>query len=282
MPVRAAGHAAFDSPRPLVFGHRGGLALAPENTLAAFDAGLDAGADGLELDVHLSRDGEVVAIHDATLDRTTNASGAVASFTARELAGVDAGFAFGASDGYPYRGRGVGVPRLADVLERYPGRPLIVELKGEDEALAHEAVALVRAFDAFGHVCLGSFSDRVIDAARRADARVVTSAASREIRWALYRSWARLAPLRPRFFGYQVPETSGLYTIVTPRFVGIMRRVGLPVHVWVVNRADDMRRLLTWGVGGLISDRPDIARAEVGAFLAQRPGAQANGTRAGL
>ncbi len=83
----------FRNGRPRVFAHRGGSALAPENTLAAFDTGLRAGADGLELDVHLSADGVPVVIHDDTLDRTTNASGPVASLTAAELARVDAGVA---------------------------------------------------------------------------------------------------------------------------------------------------------------------------------------------
>lgn len=267
MPSRASHHAVFDASRPLVFGHRGGLALAPENTMAAFDAGLAAGADGLELDVHLSRDGEVVVIHDATVDRTTDAAGAVHAFTAHELARMDAGHHFGADAGFPFRGRGLGVPRLADLLARHPGRPLIVELKGTDVDLAREAVAVVRRADAFGAVCFGSFSDVAIDAARRADDRVVTSAASAEIRSALRRSRAWLRPRRPRFSGYQVPEVSGPHTIVSRRFIGVMRRAGLPVHVWVVNGVEDMRRLLAWGAGGLITDRPDIARQEVNAFL---------------
>src|SRR5687767_14722600 len=98
----------FDSSRPLVFAHRGGCALGPENTLAAFDLGLAAGADGLEFDVHLSADDVVVVFHDDTLDRTTQSSGPVRSRTAAELAGVDAGCRFRDARGdYPFRDRGV-------------------------------------------------------------------------------------------------------------------------------------------------------------------------------
>src|SRR6266481_496962 len=78
-------HPFFASTRPLVFAHRGGSALAPENTMEAFDNGLAHGADGLELDVHLSRDGAVVVHHDRTLDRTTTLRGPIADRTAEEL-----------------------------------------------------------------------------------------------------------------------------------------------------------------------------------------------------
>src|SRR5262245_49168897 len=97
---------------PLVFAHRGGRALAPENTLVAFDAGLAAGADGLEFDVHLSRDGHVVIIHDATLERTTDGAGGVAERTAAELAGVDASRRFGVDLEHQWNGASAGVPTL--------------------------------------------------------------------------------------------------------------------------------------------------------------------------
>src|SRR5919108_1020933 len=108
----------FFGARPLVFAHRGGCALGPENTIAGFDRGLAAGADGLELDVRLARDGTVVVLHDAALDRTTNARGPVSALTADELARVDAAYWFCPEDGYPLRGQGVGVPQLRDVLAR--------------------------------------------------------------------------------------------------------------------------------------------------------------------
>src|SRR5437773_11733639 len=112
-------HAFFAAPRPLVFAHRGGSALAPENTIEAFDNGLALGADGLELDVRLSRDGVVVVHHDPVLDRTTNLRGAIVDRTADELAAADAGCQFRRGGAFPFRGAGIGVPALADVLARY-------------------------------------------------------------------------------------------------------------------------------------------------------------------
>src|SRR6266581_2955856 len=122
-------HPFFQSSRPLVFAHRGGGALAPENTIAAFENGLALGADGLELDVHLSRDGVVVVHHDRTLDRTTNLQGPVAQYGAVDLSRADAGCRFRTGDAFPFRGGGFGVPTLVEILARYPDVPIIVELK---------------------------------------------------------------------------------------------------------------------------------------------------------
>src|SRR5437763_1417897 len=138
-------------PRPQVFAHRGGSALRPENTILAFDYGLALGADGIEFDVHLSRDGVVVVHHDATLERTTNGRGALAARTAAELAKLDAGYNFVGADArdngsssLPYRGRAGGVPTLRDVLRRYPSASAIVELKVYRPELAHRVIDDIR------------------------------------------------------------------------------------------------------------------------------------------
>ena len=127
----------FDG-RPLAIAHRGGAALRPENTMAAFDHAVELGVDAIELDVRLSRDAEVVVIHDATLDRTTDARGPVAALTAAELARVDAGHRFQVDGRFPHRG--VGIARLVDVLDRFRDLPFIVELKGESPELASRTV----------------------------------------------------------------------------------------------------------------------------------------------
>jgi glycerophosphoryl diester phosphodiesterase len=246
------------SPAPLVFAHRGGGGLAPENTLAAFDDGLAAGASGLELDVRLSRDGIVVVHHDPVLDRTTDRTGPVAALTARELAQVDAGYRFAVEGAFPFRGQGVGVPTLAHVLARYRGVPMIIELKSNSLALAHAAVDVIRAAGAARRVCVGSFGLRAIRAVRRLEPAVATSAAREEVRWALYRSWCRWPVRRADYAGYQVPEWAGRTRVVSPRFVADAHRAGLGVQVWTVDTEADARRLLGWGVDALITDRPDI------------------------
>jgi glycerophosphoryl diester phosphodiesterase len=255
------------SSRPLVYAHRGGAALRPENTIASFDHGLSLGADGLELDVHLSSDGVVVVHPDDTLDRTTGGTGFVSSFTAVELAAVDAGYRFRPANAgpaeFPFRGQGLGVPRLRDVLERYPAAQIIIELKVNHPELARRAIDEVRAAGAIDRVSLGSFGWRVLHAARQYEPRISTGASREEARWALYRSWIGWPLVRPSYREFQVPERAGATTIISPRFIAHARRAGLPVKVWTIDEPDDMRRLIRWGVDGLITDRPDLAVAAV-------------------
>ena len=232
--------------------------MAPENTLAAFENGLALGADGLELDVRLSRDGVVVVHHDRTLDRTTNLQGPVAHYGARDLSCADAGWRFRAGDAFPFRARGFGVPTLVDVLGRYRDARIIVELKVNTAAMAMAAVDAVRAAGALDRVCFGSFGLGVLRAVRRLEPGVATSAAREEVRWALYRSWCRWPVARPAYVGYQVPEWAGRTHVVSPRFVADSHRAGLGVQVWTVDNEVDARRLLEWGVDALITDRPDL------------------------
>lgn len=252
----------FDRRRARVYAHRGGCALGPENTIAAFDIGLAAGADGLELDVRLSAEGVPVVIHDATLDRTTDASGPVSARSADELARVDAGCRFTDAAGRaPFGGQGIGVPTLADVLRRYPGVPIIVEMKVDSEDCGVRVAQTVCAADAVDRVCLAGFGYRSARAARQALPGAAAGACRIEVRRALHCSWVGWPVRQARYQGYQVPEQSGWLRIVSPRFVRLAHRAGLAVEVWTVDTQPDMERLLDWGVDGLISNRPDLAAA---------------------
>ena len=115
-------HPFFDTPRPHLFAHRGASAEAPENTLPAFARAVEHGVPFLELDCHATRDGEIVVLHDAELERTTDGEGPVSARSFAELERIDAGFRF-SPDGrsFPFRGRGLRVPRFAVVLEAFPG-----------------------------------------------------------------------------------------------------------------------------------------------------------------
>ncbi len=232
-------HRFFASPRPLVFAHRGGSALAPENTMAAFDNGLALGADGLELDVHLSRDGVVVVHHDPLLDRTTTLRGPIVERTVDELRRAD-------------------VPTLAEVFVRYRDPRIIVEMKVNTAELAAATIDVIRKADAVERVCLGSFGLRVLRAARAIEPAIATSGAREEVRWALYRSWVRWPVSGMAYTGYQIPELAGSTRVVSPRFVEYAHDAGLGVQVWTVDSEDQARRLLAMGVDALITDRPDV------------------------
>lgn len=249
----------FDHVRPLVFAHRGGGALGPENTLAAFDLGIQAGADGLELDVHLSADGLPVVHHDSTLDRTTSASGPLAARTSAELARVDAGCRFAGGGEFPFRNQGIGIPSLREVLRKYPDVPIIIEMKVDSREMGEAVAREVRAAGAAGRVCAAGYGARSAAAARATLPDMACSASHNEVRLAVYRSWARRPVRRARYGGYQVPELTGLLRIVSPRFLRYAHAAGLKVQVWTVDEETDMRRLLAWGVDGLISNHPDLA-----------------------
>jgi glycerophosphoryl diester phosphodiesterase len=253
---------------PIIYAHRGGAALRPENTIEAFDHGLAVGADGLEFDVHLTKDDEVVIHHDDTLERTTSGRGRVVDFTQVELARVDAGCSFNDGNGaYPFRGRGICVPTLREVLRRYPAARLIIELKVGGSRLAERVVDEVRDANAVDRVAIGSFFSNALHAVRRYDPAIATGAAREETRWALYRSWIGMSIGATPFREFQVPEWSGLTPIVTRRFVAAAHRAGVAVKVWTVNDPDAMRRLVSIGVDGLITDRPDLARTIAGASI---------------
>lgn len=255
--------------RPLVFAHRGGRALGPENTLVALDIGFAAGADGAEFDVQLSADGHVVLMHDVTLERTTNGTGPVAGRTASELAALDATRRYGVDLEHVWTGDRGSVPTLDAVFARHPGRPLIIEMKGEAPALGEAVVDAVRRAGAASRVCLGSFSAGVLAAARRAGPEIPTSASRDESLRALQRSWLFLSPGAVTYRAFQVPERAGRIRVVSPRFVRAVHRSRCAVQVWTVNDEVDMRRLLAYGVDGLISDRPDVAVRVRDAWLAE-------------
>lgn len=252
--------AFFESETPLVFAHRGGCALGPENTLAAFELGLAAGADGIELDVHLSADGIPVVHHDDTLDRTTSGTGAIAAFTAAELARVDAGCRFpGGSGEFPFRNQGVGIPTLAQVLRRHQDVRVIIEMKVDSRKMGEAVAREVRKAGAVERVCAAGYGTRSIGAARAALPAMASSGCFGEVRMAVYRAWVRWPVKRVAYGGYQVPECAGTHRIVSPRFVRYSHDANLKVQVWTVDDEADMRRLLGWGVDGLISNRPDLA-----------------------
>ena len=224
--------------------------------MVAFDTGLAAGTDGIELDVRLSLDGVAVAMHDPTLDRTTDATGPVEARTAGELAGLDAGYRFALDGAYPFRGRGIGVPSLGTVLDRYRDTAILVELKSSDPRLARAVVDAVHASGAAGRVTVGSFQKGALEAVRALDPVLPTGADA----------------VKPAFTIFQVPEIYAGTRVVTPEFIARAHAAGIAVMVWTVNHEADMQRLLEWGVDGLITDRPDLAVPLVRDWYGRRAG----------
>jgi glycerophosphoryl diester phosphodiesterase len=250
-------------PKPLFFAHRGGSGLAPENTLPAFEKGVSFGADALELDIQNTRDEEIVVIHDPTVDRTTNGTGPVASYTLEELRQLDAGYRFSSDGGatYPYRGQGVVIPTLREVFERFPTLRVNIDLKESNPERERRLWALIQEYQAEERtlVASGDLHPPIVRFRQMSTGRVATSASEAEIRRFFYA--AKLFATRWLHIEYdalQIPEAHQGITVASPSLIKAAHRLGLDVHVWTVDDRPAMERLLARGVDGLMTDRPDV------------------------
>ncbi len=247
---------------PANFAHRGASARAPENTLGAFRLAMEVGAGGLELDVHMTLDGEIVVIHDATVDRTTNGSGAVARMTLDEIQALDAGYSFSPDGGstHPYRGRGLRVPRLAEVYEEFPDAPVNIEIKEAQPGAEEAVLGVIREAGAVGRTLVASNRHGVVRRFRRiSGGRILTAASRREIARFYLLSRLRLERLyRPAYDALQVPLEYRGTRVVTPRFLEAAHARGVRVDVWTINDPGEMRRLLDLGADVIMTDRPEM------------------------
>ena len=255
---------------PLLVAHRGGAGLRPENTLAAFvNAAAGWDADMLETDVRLTADGKVVVLHDATVDRTTDGSGAIAEMRWEEARGLDAGCRFRDSEGgTPFAGRGIRLPLFSEVLEELPTMRIMVEPKAPEAA--RPLVEVIRSHGAEHRVLIGAEWERTRRDARGYSGPWGASRAQVLPFWLLHRFPFAGALAAPRADLLQLPERSGRWRVVTPQLVRAAHRANLAVHIWTVDDMDDMRRLLAWGVDGIQTDRPDLL-SKVLSEVAGRP-----------
>lgn len=249
----------------VVIAHRGASGDAPENTIAALQLAVDQGADAIEFDIRLSSCGTPVLVHDPSLERTTSIVGPVRARTAAELEQCDAGYRFTPDGaGYPWRGRGVGIPRLATVLTEFPDTPFLIELKTVEVALP--ALQVLRRFGARDRVVVASFLEQAVIPFRAAG--FLTSASRRGIMrlWAFSKLGLRN---RSRDNAYSVPERyRDWLTVPNPGFIRAATRAGCPVHVWTVNDTSKARELWMRGVTGIITNYPAKMIAERGSLPA--------------
>jgi glycerophosphoryl diester phosphodiesterase len=258
--LRKGRHKTVGGEWPVNLAHRGASSLAPENTIEAFRLAVEAGAGGLELDVHMTRDGHIVVIHDATVDRTTNGSGAVSEMTLDVLRGLDAGYNFSPDGGptRPYRGRGVRVPTLGDVLEEFSGVAVNFEIKAGTPGIEETVFGVLREANASGRALVVSTHHAIVKRFRKISGGLISTGASRwEIGVFYIASSLRLERhLRPAYDALQVPLRHRGIPLVTPRFIQAAHASGVRVDVWTINQADEMRRLLDLGADVIMTDRP--------------------------
>jgi len=246
----------------IVVAHRGASTQAPENTMEAFRLGVDAGADAIELDIHLTADGQLAVIHDDSLDRTTDRTGPVANRTMDEIREADAGATFVRPNdsGFPFAGRGLTVPTLPEVLAWLPdGIGLVVEIKARAAADAVVAAVAEHAVRASGRLAVISFDEHAIERVRGLDRDIKTG--------------YLLVPTQP-IEPALVWATEHGHTGVFPwdgdlgldplPLMAQAKAYGREIGCYVVNDPERMQHLAACGLWGFVTDVPDIAREALG------------------
>jgi glycerophosphoryl diester phosphodiesterase len=251
---------AAEKSRTQIIAHRGGAGLRPENTLSAFSNAAEIGADILEMDVQATADGVIVCIHDATVDRTTDGRGRVASFALSELQKLDAGHYWTGDGGrtYPFRGKGIRVPTLDEVFTRLPEIRMIVEMKHVGPELAQPLCSLIRRFWMTKRVLVASMNIDALIAFRRTCPEVATSMSGREARiFYGVQSLGLAAAYSPPVRALQIPYRLGENVIANRGLIEAAHRRNVQVQVWTISDEARMKELIGIGVDGIITDRPD-------------------------
>jgi glycerophosphoryl diester phosphodiesterase len=244
---------------PLVIAHAGSE-LYPTDTLYALEQYAAMGVDILEMDIHMTADGEIILIHDETVDRTTDGSGDVRQMSLAEVQALDAGWYWTKDEQtYPFRGRGIIIPTMREVFETFPNYPMIIEIKQESPSMAAPFCALIREYGVEEQVMVASFNEQTIQEFRAACPEVATSASRPEVKDFVIRGFLLLGgTITPEYEALHVPEKDGDIPVVTRLFLLFAHNRNLEVHIWTINEPDDMQRFIDMGLDGIMTDRTDL------------------------
>jgi glycerophosphoryl diester phosphodiesterase len=250
----------FNASRPRIFGHRGSAGTHPENTMASYQAAIDIGARYLEMDVHMTRDGEIVVAHDPDLARCCGSAGLIKDVDYDHVAKVDAGYGF-TRDGaeFPFRGKGLRIPRLAEVLSTFPNAFFNIDLKPEDVSLTEVVLKVIDAAKARRRVLLASEHQNRLDEVRAMAPDIPTSFGYLEIAAFMQALAAHDDSYQPLGDAMQIPPEYYSWKLATPETVALAHHHGVEIHIWTLNDEPSMRAMLELGVDGIMSDFPDLA-----------------------
>jgi glycerophosphoryl diester phosphodiesterase len=243
------------------FAHRGGARTWPENTLFAFEQGVARWPMILiETDTHMTADGELVLIHDETVDRTTDGAGSIGALTLEQIKALDAGYRFTPDRGktFPYRGQGITVPALREALLAFPNQRFSIELKQPGALRAvGPAIAVIRECQAEHRVILAGFDDAIVRAVKEQAPEIATMYAAYGIQKLLLAlrggDWAAYEPEHEMIsLGTSIIESASL----TPDEIRAIQAKGISFVVWTVQDIEEMRRLMEVPVDGIMTDYP--------------------------
>ena len=250
--------------------HQGGNLEYPDATILAYDAALVSNVDVLEMDVHLSKDGRLMVMHDENVDRTTDGQGAIREYTLAELKTLDAAYwwPYHSNDdierllmpldqSFPYRGTGVTIPTLDEMFQRYPYQRFAIELKDNTDELRASVIAKIDQYDRWDSTLIASVYLETLQQLRKTEPRAQTYAAESEIQLFYVMQLLRLEKLYPYSIdAFAVPMTRGGINLASPRFIQAAHNAGILVHYWTINHESNMQRLMEIGADGIMTDRP--------------------------
>ncbi|WP_169513886.1 glycerophosphodiester phosphodiesterase [Halalkalibacillus halophilus] len=251
---------------PLVISHRAGDLIAPGNTMTAIQMSHDLGVDIVEVDIHITADGELVLLHDPTVDRTTDGEGAIIDFTLEEFLNLDAGYTFEDQEGeFSFRNIGIYKPTVREMFEEFPDMKYMLEVKDTNPEMYYEEIVdrlweLIVEYDMIDNVMMSSFDQNLI--------RMFNERAEGQIALGSGRETAFNFVMTHKFFArnffeptgqvMQLPKENRYFNFFEDRIINGAHRRGMGIHYWTINDEQTMREMIDADVDGIITDRPDL------------------------
>ncbi len=250
--------------RPLLIAHQGGDGIWPGDTMFAYEKAVELGADVLEMDAHITKDGQIVLMHDEKVDRTTDGTGLIENLTLDELKQLDAAYQWTNDNGktFPYRGQGIQVPTLDELFQKFPQMRYVIEIKLTHNPIDQPLCDLIRKRDMQDNVVIASFHDEAMQNFRKTCPEVATSASRGEVTKFVILGKVFLSGLiAPQYESIQPPfdpAESKNIPIMTKRFIREAHAKNIAVEPWTVDDPALMKQYIEWGVDGIMTDRPDL------------------------
>lgn len=252
------------SSAPLVIAHQGGDGVWPGDTMYAFENAVNIGADVLEMDAHITKDGQIVLMHDEQVDRTTNGTGLIEDLSLAELKQLDAAYRWSQDGGqtFPFRGQGIQVPTLEELFQAFPQMRYVIEIKLTKNPIDKPLCELIRQHNMQDKVVIASFHDEAMQNFRETCPEVATSASRGEVtKFVLLGKIFLSGLIAPHYQSIQPPydpQESMNIPVMTKRFIREAHAKNVKVEPWTVDDPELMKQYIGWGVDGIMTDRPDI------------------------
>ncbi|QFT87810.1 putative glycerophosphoryl diester phosphodiesterase 1 [Bacillus sp. THAF10] len=252
--------------KPLVIAHQGGELLAPSNTMAAFEQAVEMGVDVLETDIHITKDGHLVAIHDPTVDRTTDGTGNVADLTLAEIKELDAGYHFVDLEGATsFRGKEVTIPTVEEMFEAFPNTRIEIEIKDTNPPEKYEEISrklweLTQQYNRQDSLLVASFDQDILSTFQSyAKGQVALVGGRQEITsFVIFHKLFARSLYAPSVDAFQMPLQESILDLTYKRLIWDAQRSGIQVHYWTIDDKPTMRLLLEKGADGILTNRPDL------------------------